>query len=66
MLTFKICIAIYFLQFLFFQDIFAEKILTSPLTICFPAYSGPNQFDEAAAFIQNQFQELNLASEWKQ
>jgi hypothetical protein len=33
--------------------------MTSPLTICFPAYTGENRFDDAAAYIQEQFQQLN-------
>jgi hypothetical protein len=33
--------------------------MTSPLTVCFPAYTGENRFDEAAAYIQEQFQQLN-------
>ena len=46
----------------FVQDIFAEKILVSPLTVCFPAYQGENRFDDAAAYIRDQFQLLNNAS----
>ncbi|XP_058809965.1 guanine nucleotide-binding protein G(i) subunit alpha-like [Phymastichus coffea] len=48
------------------KDIFAEKIAKSPLTICFPEYSGPNTFDECAAYIQIKFEDLNQRKEQKQ
>ncbi|KAB7501295.1 Guanine nucleotide-binding protein G(i) subunit alpha [Armadillidium nasatum] len=35
------------------KDLFQEKIKKSPLTICFPEYTGPNQYDECAAYIQS-------------
>jgi hypothetical protein len=41
------------------KDIFREKIKTSPLTICFPEYQGPNTFDETSKYIANKFEELN-------
>ena len=34
------------------KDLFEEKILRSPLTICFPEYSGAQEYGEAAAYIQ--------------
>jgi len=40
-------------------DIFKEKISTSPLTICFPEYEGENTYDQAATYIQMQFEKLN-------
>jgi len=41
------------------KDLFEEKILSSPLTICFPEYSGPNTYEDAAAYIQLKFESLN-------
>lgn len=41
------------------KDIFEEKIKKSPLTICFPEYPGPNSYEEAAAYVQAQFENLN-------
>eukprot|EP00092_Neocalanus_flemingeri_P094533 GFUD01120222.1.p1 GENE.GFUD01120222.1~~GFUD01120222.1.p1 ORF type:complete len:362 (+),score=64.64 GFUD01120222.1:388-1473(+) len=41
------------------KDLFEEKILHSPLTICFPEYSGPNTYEDAAAYIQLKFESLN-------
>lgn len=43
------------------KDLFEEKIQRSPLTICYPEYSGTNVYDEAAAYIQCQFEDLNRA-----
>ena len=34
------------------KDLFEEKILRSSLTICFPEYSGAQEYGEAAAYIQ--------------
>lgn len=41
------------------KDLFEEKIKKSPLTICFPEYQGSNTYEEAAAYIQMQFENLN-------
>ncbi|XDV28768.1 hypothetical protein PO909_031983, partial [Leuciscus waleckii] len=41
------------------KDLFAEKIKKSPLSICFPEYTGPNTYDDAAAYIQAQFESKN-------
>ena len=41
------------------RDLFREKIEKSPLTICFPEYEGLNTYDEATAYIQEQFESLN-------
>ena len=44
-------------------DLFRSKIentkLASPLTTCFPNYPGENTFDQAATYIQLQFEQLN-------
>jgi len=34
------------------KDLFEEKILRSSLNICFPEYSGAQEYGEAAAYIQ--------------
>ncbi|CAM9797128.1 unnamed protein product [Lampetra planeri] len=41
------------------KDLFAEKIKKSALVICFPEYTGPNTFDDAAAYIQAQYESKN-------
>jgi guanine nucleotide-binding protein G(i) subunit alpha len=41
------------------KDLFSEKIRRSPLTICFPEYQGSNTYEEAATYIQYQFESLN-------
>ncbi|XP_031425603.1 guanine nucleotide binding protein (G protein), alpha activating activity polypeptide O, b [Clupea harengus] len=38
------------------KDLFAEKIPKAPLTVCFPEYTGSNSYDDAAAYIQGQFE----------
>merc|ERR1719470_222888 len=47
------------------KDLFEEKILHSPLTICFPEYSGPNTYEDAAAYIQLKFESLNRCRDAK-
>jgi guanine nucleotide-binding protein G(o) subunit alpha len=41
------------------KDLFEEKIKKSPLTICFPEYTGKQTYDEAAAYIQASFEAKN-------
>uniref|UniRef100_A0A1I8JRC1 Guanine nucleotide-binding protein G(I) subunit alpha n=1 Tax=Macrostomum lignano TaxID=282301 RepID=A0A1I8JRC1_9PLAT len=41
------------------KDLFEEKIKKSPLQICFPEYSGKQIYEEAAAYIQAQFEAKN-------
>lgn len=41
------------------KDLFEEKITRSPLTICFPTYDGPNEYETAASYVQAQFETLN-------
>jgi guanine nucleotide-binding protein G(i) subunit alpha len=38
------------------KDLFEEKISKSPLTICFPEYTGSNTYEEAAAYIKMKFE----------
>lgn len=41
------------------KDLFEEKIQRSPLTICFPEYTGPNTYEEASSYIRMKFENLN-------
>jgi len=47
-------------------DLFAEKIKKTPLKYGFPEYDGPNTYDEATAYIQDQFEHLNRNKEAKE
>ncbi|EFX74455.1 guanine nucleotide binding protein, alpha activating activity polypeptide O [Daphnia pulex] len=47
------------------KDIFKEKIKKSPLTICFPEYTGAQEYEEAAAYIQAQFEAKNKSTNKK-
>ena len=44
------------------KDLFQEKIKRSSLTICFPEYTGPNEFESAAEYIQAQFVAKNKST----
>ncbi|KAI5709345.1 hypothetical protein M8J76_016022 [Diaphorina citri] len=44
------------------KDLFEEKIKKSPLTICFPEYAGAQEYGEAAAYIQAQFEAKNKST----
>ncbi|PWA30930.1 hypothetical protein CCH79_00010692 [Gambusia affinis] len=48
------------------KDLFEEKISKSPLTICYPEYTGENSYEEAAAYIQCQFEDLNKRKDTKE
>jgi GTPase SAR1 family protein len=37
------------------KDLFEAKIKKSPLTVCFDDYKGPNTYEEAARYIEDQF-----------
>ena len=41
------------------KDLFADKIQCQPLNLCFPEYDSLNEYDEAMAYVQNQFVQLN-------
>ncbi|XP_030635193.1 guanine nucleotide-binding protein G(i) subunit alpha-1-like [Chanos chanos] len=47
------------LLFLNKKDLFEEKIKKTPLTVCFPEYAGSNTYEEAADYIQRQFESLS-------
>jgi guanine nucleotide-binding protein G(o) subunit alpha len=44
------------------KDLFEAKIHKSPLTICFPEYTGSQTYEEAAAYIQAQFEAKNKST----
>ncbi|KAK3557116.1 hypothetical protein QTP70_024647 [Hemibagrus guttatus] len=48
------------------KDLFEEKITRSPLTICFPEYTGASKYDEAASYIQTKFEDLNKKKDTKE
>ncbi|XP_064822369.1 guanine nucleotide-binding protein G(i) subunit alpha-3-like [Oncorhynchus masou masou] len=48
------------------KDLFEDKIQKSPLTICYPEYSGSNVFKEASTYIQCQFEDLNKRKDTKE
>ncbi|KAI1722280.1 g-protein alpha subunit domain-containing protein [Ditylenchus destructor] len=44
------------------KDLFEEKIKKSPLTVCFPEYNGRQDYHEASAYIQAQFEAKNKST----
>lgn len=48
------------------KDLFADKIRTSPLSICFPEYRGRNSYEDAGSYIQHKFENLNKRKEVKE
>ncbi|EDV21413.1 uncharacterized protein TRIADDRAFT_50796 [Trichoplax adhaerens] len=48
------------------KDLFQQKIAVSPLTLCFPEYSGANNYQEASSYIQTVFEDLNRKKESKE
>uniref|UniRef100_A0A8C7ZWP4 Adenylate cyclase-inhibiting G alpha protein n=2 Tax=Oryzias sinensis TaxID=183150 RepID=A0A8C7ZWP4_9TELE len=48
------------------KDLFEEKIGRSPLTICYPEYTGGSSYDETAAYIQCRFEDLNKRKDTKE
>ncbi|XP_038139030.1 guanine nucleotide-binding protein G(i) subunit alpha isoform X2 [Cyprinodon tularosa] len=48
------------------KDLFEDKITRSPLTICYPEYTGPNSYDDASAYIQLRFEDLNKRKDTKE
>jgi len=45
------------------RDLFEDKIKTVPLSHCFADYKGENVYDEALAFVQNEFESRNKSPE---
>ncbi|XP_011196029.1 PREDICTED: G protein alpha i subunit [Bactrocera latifrons] len=48
------------------KDLFEEKIKRSPLTICFPEYTGPNTYEDATNYIRIKFESLNKRKDQKE
>lgn len=48
------------------KDLFQQKIAYSPLEICFPDYTGGNNYEEASNYIQTQFENLNRKKDSKE
>lgn len=48
------------------KDLFEDKINKSPLTICFPEYTGNNTYEDAASYIRLKFENLNKRREQKE
>ncbi|XP_046896559.1 guanine nucleotide-binding protein G(i) subunit alpha [Hypomesus transpacificus] len=48
------------------KDLFEEKICRSSLNICYPEYSGASTYEEAAAYIQCRFEDLNRQKDSKE
>lgn len=44
------------------KDLFEAKIQKSPLTICFPEFTGSQTFEEASSYIQAQFEAKNKST----
>lgn len=41
------------------KDLFENKLQSSPLTSCFPEYTGDNVFEQAASFMRKKYEKLN-------
>jgi len=41
------------------RDLFAEKIVKVPLTVCFPDYDGENTYEAGSEFLKHQFESKN-------
>jgi len=48
------------------KDLFEQKIKYSPLSVCFPEFKGPNTYEDAAAYIQMKFENLNKRKDAKE
>lgn len=48
------------------KDLFDDKIRISPLSICFPEYRGRNTSEDAGAYIQQKFENLNKRRDVKE
>ncbi|XP_054722457.1 guanine nucleotide-binding protein G(i) subunit alpha, partial [Uloborus diversus] len=48
------------------KDLFEEKITKSPLSICFPEYTGNNTYEEAASYIKMKFENQNKRKDTKE
>ncbi|CAL4062982.1 unnamed protein product [Meganyctiphanes norvegica] len=48
------------------KDLFEHKIQHSPLSICFPEYTGDNSFEETTTYIKDKFSQMNIRNEKKE
>ena len=48
------------------MDLFEAKIQNSPLTICYPEYTGENNYNDAGHYIQEKFENLNKKKDTKE
>ena len=48
------------------KDLFEEKIVKSPLTICFPDYTGKDEYSEASEYVREQFESQNKHADTKE
>lgn len=48
------------------KDLFEEKIAKSPLSICFPEYTGENEYNQAAEYVRGEFEKQNKHAETKE
>ena len=48
------------------KDLFEEKITKSPLNICFPDYTGENEYEPASLFVREQFEKQNKHADTKE
>lgn len=44
------------------RDLFEQKLQRTPLTVCFPEYTGSQDYQEAAAYIVQQYEVINDSS----
>jgi len=42
------------------KDLFAEKLRFSPITVCFPEYTGLNTYEPSLHYIQEQFEKMDV------
>ncbi|KAM9855377.1 guanine nucleotide-binding protein G(i) subunit alpha isoform 1-T3 [Aulostomus maculatus] len=47
------------------KDLFEEKVSRSPLTICYPSYTGGHSYEETTTYIRCQFEDLNKRKDIK-
>ena len=47
-------------------DLFEEKITKSPLSICFPEYTGENEHSQATEYVREQFEKQNKHKDTKE
>jgi len=41
------------------RDLFADKIRSTPISVCFPEYKGPQTYEDSVTFLTNKFLERN-------